>query len=165
MVSYHEETNKKNRKTWLSRTILRVSVFSFHHHQASRSVVVIIMMLMIIFPFCYLLTMSIGVVGFSYHHHLFTPALSKTSSMYKHHQQSEQLCHHHHPHSQSCSPLLSHQQQDDGQNDGNPNIPNTHKVIHPQGKLREEVEKFLMMYTCKICLARNAQMVRTLPVR
>ena len=35
------------------------------------------------------------------------------------------------------------------------------KIITPsKGKLNSHLEKFLMMYTCKICDGRNAQMVR-----
>ncbi|RYH06582.1 hypothetical protein EON65_42710 [archaeon] len=35
------------------------------------------------------------------------------------------------------------------------------KVLEPsKGTSKLSIEKFLMMYTCKVCLNRNAQMVR-----
>jgi hypothetical protein len=40
-------------------------------------------------------------------------------------------------------------------------IPRPNIITPATGKQNSELEKFLMMYTCKICNGRNAQMVTT----
>lgn len=43
---------------------------------------------------------------------------------------------------------------------GGSEIPKPKIIVPSKGKQNSHLEKFLMMYTCKICDGRNAQMVR-----
>jgi hypothetical protein len=43
---------------------------------------------------------------------------------------------------------------------GGGEIPKPKVIVPSRGKQNTNLEKFLMMYTCKICNGRNAQMVR-----
>lgn len=48
---------------------------------------------------------------------------------------------------------------------GKSEIPKPEMIKPNRGKVNSELEKFLMMYTCKICNGRNAQMVRIITVK
>lgn len=48
---------------------------------------------------------------------------------------------------------------------GKSEIPKPEVIKPNRGKVNSELEKFLMMYTCKICNGRNAQMVRIIIVK
>jgi hypothetical protein len=47
----------------------------------------------------------------------------------------------------------------EGDGDKPRTIPRPNVITPSQGSTQHDIEKFLMMYTCKICQGRNAQMV------
>lgn len=44
---------------------------------------------------------------------------------------------------------------------GKDKLPKPNVITPSMGKNTDIIEKFLMMYTCKVCSGRNSQMVRT----